>query len=605
MLSLDSLVSVDVDLEPYVLTWPTHAPDGEDGSLEVYGLVVLKRQGGLLLAVPAQVLPQRDLDLGRVGTGILGPSTEAEVPAVIMDGGKVHATGGAVKVVVVDCSSEVLPLLRLPRAFEEIAYGFDLDSPFSLPDPGVLQQVAAEWIEDSGPQGLLGFYSAEEPPEGLDPDLAAILEPDGAQSPTVQGSATPGSAGPRTPARAKRSTKPKTFAKPDTPQAPGVGGVPGGKPEKPKKPKKVTTANLAVSLDRLLEIVPSLSSQVQDLALKTKNLESQIQAPVSAACPVLRRPLSHSVADVPSVPLGLTPGLPSPPRTAAAPNPGLLRSPALTQPPELRALEMDKPLSPDLPSDAHLAKAVYAQSQALTSLVSQIASSHADPLVDLNGTSSSGTRGSLGRAKLQMELASQRGQFFASVMSSMARRMNPTMVPDASPQRLMELGVCGTKYLERFGGYSRHRELGQLQYQVMQILDFLQMENLAAARDHTALLAVTIEQMVMDNGKMDLASVLCLQDDLPAGIFQNRNAGVLARNKSFSPLADQRWITVAIAYLKEMDTIAAKRNEIAGAAPAKASPVSSQPGPKPKPGPKKKGRGKGAAAPLAEEQEEV
>ena len=43
MLSLDSLVSVDVDLEPYVLTWPTHAPDGEDGSLEVYGLVVLKR----------------------------------------------------------------------------------------------------------------------------------------------------------------------------------------------------------------------------------------------------------------------------------------------------------------------------------------------------------------------------------------------------------------------------------------------------------------------------------------------------------------------------------------------------------------------------------
>lgn len=583
MLSLDSLVSVDVDLEPYVLTWPTHAPDVEGGSLEVYGLAVLKRQGGLLLAVPAQVLPQRDLDLGRVGTGILGPSTEAEVPAVIMDGGKVHATGGAVKVVVVDCSSEVLPLSRLPRAFEEIAYGFDLDSPFSLPDPGVLQQVAAEWIEDSGPQGLLGFYSAEEPPEGLDPDLAAILQPDGAQSPTVQGSATPGPAGPRTPARAKRSAKPKTFAKPDTPQAPGVGGVPGGKPE---KPKKVTTANLAVSLDRLLEIVPSLSTQVQDLALKTKNLESQIQAPVSAACPVLRRPLSHSVA-------------------GAASNPGLLRSPALTQPPELRALEMDKPLSPDLPSDAHLAKAVYAQSQALTSLVSQIASSHADPLVDLNGTSSSGTRGSLGRAKLQMELASQRGQFFASVMSSMARRMNPTMVPDASPQRLMELGVCGAKYLERFGGYSRHRELGQLQYQVMQILDFLQMENLAAARDHTALLAVAIEQMVMDNGKMDLASVLCLQDDLLAGIFQNRNAGVLARNKSFSPLADQRWITVAIAYLKEMDTIAAKRNEIAGAAPAKASPVSSQPGPKPKPGPKKKGRGKGAAAPLVEEQEEV
>ena len=125
MLSLDSLVSVDVDLEPYVLTWPTHAPDGEDGSLEVYGLVVLKRQGGLLLAVPAQVLPQRDLDLGRVGTGILGPSTEAEVPAVIMDGGKVHATGGAVKVVVVDCSSEVFFPVRSKR--------LPMDSIWTLP----------------------------------------------------------------------------------------------------------------------------------------------------------------------------------------------------------------------------------------------------------------------------------------------------------------------------------------------------------------------------------------------------------------------------------------------------------------------------------------
>ena len=240
----------------------------------------------------------------------------------------------------------------------------------------------------------------------------------------------------------------------------------------------------------------------------------------------------------------------------------------MAQPPDLKALELEKPLSPDLPADSHLAKAVYAQSQALTFLVSQIANSQSDPLVDLSGTSSSGTRGSLGLAKLQMELASQKGLFFASVMSSMARRMNPTptYIPDASPQRLMELGICGTKNLERFGGYSRHRELGQLQYQVMQILDFLQMENLAAAQDHAALLAVTIEQAVMDNGKMDLAGVLCLQDDLPAGIFQNRNAGILARNRSFSPLADQRWITVAIAYLKEMDTISAKRSEISGAA---------------------------------------
>eukprot|EP00435_Cladocopium_sp_Y103_P041612 s550_g11.t1 len=598
-LTLESLVSVDTDLEPYVLTWPTHGEEGEDGALEVFGLVVLKRREGLLLATPVGVLPDGDLELGKEGNGILGPSTEVEVPAVIMDGGKVHSTGGVVKALLVDCTVEVLPLLRLPLAFEEIAYGFDMDSPYSLPDPGVLLQVASEWIEDFGPQGVLGFYTAEEP-LGRETD-ADVFSRQEDQSPVENGPVPPGERTPVTPL-AKRASRPRQPTGKATQRGPGNGDMRG---EKPEKAKRITNASLAASLEQLLGLVPSLSSQVQDLALKTKNLENQILAPVSAACPALRRPLSQSVAAAPSAHLGLMSNLPSPPKTSAVPNPGLLRSPVLSQPPDLKALELEKPGSSDLLGDSHLVRAVYAQSQALNSLVSQIASSSSDPLVDLSGASSSGTRGSLGRAKLQMELASQKGVFFASVLSAMARRMNPTAIPDASPQRLMDLGVCGTKYIERFGGYSRHRELGQLQYQVMQILDFLQTENWTAARDHAALLAVTIEQTVMDNGKMDLASVLCLQDDLPAGIFQNRNAGVLARNKSFSPLADQRWITVAIAYLKEMDTIAAKRSEISGVTPPKASPATGPPGPKAKPGAKKKGKGKGTTATPAEEPEDA
>lgn len=70
-----------------------------------------------------------------------------------------------------------------------------------------------------------------------------------------------------------------------------------------------------------------------------------------------------------------------------------------------------------------------------------------------------------------------------------------------------------------------------------------------------------------DGGKFDLAQVLVLQDDLPSSVFINRQAGTLSRSKSFSPLADARWITVALAYLKEMDTIQTKRQELAAAKP--------------------------------------
>ena len=94
----------------------------------------------------------------------------------------------------------------------------------------------------------------------------------------------------------------------------------------------------------------------------------------------------------------------------------------------------------------------------------------------------------------------------------------------------------------------------------------------------------------MDNGKFELASILCLQDDLPANIFLNRNAGALPRARSFSPLADQKWITTALAYLKEMDTIVAKRLELGGTSSKEKSPPTSS---KEKSTPKKKGRGKG------------
>eukprot|EP00435_Cladocopium_sp_Y103_P059278 s1879_g21.t1 len=542
--------------------------------MEVTAMVAMKRQDGVLLVFPADALPEDEVAAGRtLGGGILGPSANFEVPAIIVDNGVVSTTGETVQVLAVDCLPEVLSIMREFRAQEEIVYGFDQDSPFALPDPDSLLDAVAHWIQDADPSTGLAFYTANEQEVVED----VVETPVGDQR--LMRDQPNGPSGRATP-------------------RPGKAGPPGGPKlrSKPEKPKKPTTASLAAAMETVLQQIPTMVSQLAEISEKQKCMESQIMAPVSASCPALSQPLSQAVRGHALAPSVVAKHLAPPPRTMSMPSPGILRSPALAQTTELLELEQEKPLLPAGTEGNPLAQAVLTQSQALTSLVNQIAAGTSDPLLDLGGASSTGTRGSTGRAKLQNELASQKGLFFNAVMQSMARRMNPTMPVSSNAAELMEKGVCGTKYLERFGGYARHRDLGQIQYQIMQILDYLQVENMAAARDATALLAVAVEQAVMDNGRFELASVLCLQDDLPSGIFVNRNAGAFSRSRSFSPLADQRWITVALAYLKELDTIQSKRAELAGTPAKSSSPSQAAPAanPKSKANAKKKGKGRGA-----------
>lgn len=282
-------------------------------------------------------------------------------------------------------------------------------------------------------------------------------------------------------------------------------------------------------------------------------------------------------------------------------SPGLLGRPLNAKPEELVALEEEKQVvdaALNQSADTSLAAAMLEQSRALHTLVSQIAHGQADPMSELTGAPSAGTRGAAGRARLQAELAAHRGSFFTSVMHSMARRMAPTSSVDHPPQVLLKRGISGQRYLERFGGYSRQRELGQLQFQVMTAFDFLMADNIPAAKDSIALLAVTIEQSCLDNGRMDLATLLCLQEDPPASVFQNRQLSATSRARSFAPLADQRWVTCALAFLKEMEVITTKRAELTSGGKI-ASEASSEAAPKPKakPASKRKGKGKGPAPP--------
>ena len=564
VVSLDNLVVVSQELEPYVLSLQT-GPE-EDGEMEVVVLAVMKRQAGVLVALPTDVLLEETLDRGNSGDQdlLFGPSTVVEVPSVFQNNGVITSTGGRVSVVIVDCLPDILSSMRELIPGEPIIFGFDEQMPMALPSPDALLTEAVKWIS-AATSDRVAYYT----PEEEEAEEAKI---------------------PQLPVK-KIVLKPAAKAG-------------SGTPKEKTKPRKATTSSLAADLESLKSAIPNLVAQVDALHSRLGQGEA---AQLGGG---LSKPLSASLS-VPQVsaPLSaIAKGLAAPPRTQTRGSPGMLGSPFLTpgKPGEIQELEQEKQDALEgygQTSDNALAMAVLEQSKALTSLVAQISSASQDPMADLLHGSSGSTRGSIGRARLQAELAAQRGTFFTDVLQQISRRMSPTSSPDVSPQVMLDRGISGVKYLERFGGFARQRELGQLQFQIMGILDNLMAENIEAVKDGVALLAVTVDQACMDSGRMDLATLLCLQEDAPSSIYVNRHLSSTSRARSFTPLASQKWITVALAYLKEIDVISVKRNEMLGARPSGAA-SSDDPAPKvkPKPGPKKKWRPKQGGG-AAEEEE--
>ena len=564
------LVTLEQDVVPYVMDWPVIGTE-EDGEPEVASLVVAKREGGFLAAVPVGFIPEEVLAAGNAESplGLVGPSTVLQVPGVIIEDGRMAPTGTLLSVVVVDLGEEAVAQMRLTDAAEHYPFTFDADQPFAIPSPQDLLAAARAWVAADAESSVQFYFSAEGEVEDV-----ADGTPDGGPGGETE---TP---------RPKRGARP-----PHGREKPSGGG------------KRHTVASLAASVEELLKMNAGLAQTVQTIAGRQQELERRSVQPLpqnQTPHAALRQPLSASVT-VPQAPLGaLMKQLGTPPRTQAPTASGLLSSPQF-QPTDLLELEDEKRPRDQGTSSDPLAQAVLAQSQALTALVSQIAQQGGDPMLELSSVgTTAGTRGAQGRARLQQELAAQKGSFFQSVLTSMARRMQPTASAEGTPQELLDRGVCGTRYLERFGGFAKVRELGCLQQQVMSIMDCLQASNLQAARDQTALLAVTLDQAALDQGRFELANLLCLQEEPPATIFTSRQTNVLNRPRAFSPLADQRWVTVALAYIKELDVITTKRLELTsqsrpGTFTSASSGGDSTPAPnaKAKAQPKKKGKGGG------------
>ena len=207
-------------------------------------------------------------------------------------------------------------------------------------------------------------------------------------------------------------------------------------------------------------------------------------------------------------------------------------------------------------------QALLTQSSAITTLVNHLVQgSGGDPLLDLSMPSSStGSRGALGRAKLQAELASKKGSFFTKVVQAAARRMDPTQPCEVEPSVLKQQGISMAKYVERFGGYGQVRNLALIQWQVCLAMDQALAGHMEGCLDIPSLLCVCLEQASLDNGNLDIGYLLTLQEEPPSAIMSNRSImSVGGRARAFAPLADQRWVTTSLAYLRELDLITQKR----------------------------------------------
>ena len=525
--------------------------------------VVLLRRDGALLALPELAMPGDALAAGDTATpsALVGPHLKTEVGAAWLDEVSIlqeptAVEGRSIPIELVDFSTEVMPFLKSVERSRELSgvLAFDFREPLMIPHPDALVARALEWargdLEAVGDRIL--FYSADDVPE-----TPGHLE-EGQVTPEEQRRTVPPPGGRR---------------KPATPRA-GKGASPVAAKKKP------TVAALAQSLEEISQTLPVLVSQVQSLSDRTAAMEATTTMAADRTS-ALRKPIGS---------------LALPGSTAASP----LKNLVLEMPPP-KAMTPTKPrvtfnqndteeMALDLPeASSDFARAMLAQSQALTALVAQIANGAGDPFHDLgSATGSMSSKGSLGRARLQAELAAHRGTFFTSVLQSMSRRMYPAQSAEVEISALRDRGVTPTQYLERFGGFGRTRDIGFIIWQVALALNHMQEENFLAAKDALALLFVCLEQTAMDNGKMEVGLLLALVEDPPHSLFSGRSVAVAANPRPFAPTASQRWVTTALQYLKEMDVISTRRAEVTSSTKTATTDANNA-----APGPKKKGKGKG------------
>ena len=217
-----------------VLEFPEDSPT--DGVATTFALVVLRRLGGMLLAVPVDFFAPELVAAGLTASAEdqLGQSTTVVVPAGVMGHLEdalppVPLEGEQMEVLLIDVSlevgSQVRPFVEAEHDLESV-HAFVPDNPLQVPMVQPLVDAAWSWVAGPGSGDRAAFYSATE--EG---DVVPETPVD-------------------TPAAKTRSR---------------VKAPTGTLPEGPKKPCQ-TVASLSQSFSEISSVLPQLMQQMESLS---------------------------------------------------------------------------------------------------------------------------------------------------------------------------------------------------------------------------------------------------------------------------------------------------------------------------------------------------
>ena len=507
-----------------VFTLPASASSlGED--VEVFALPLEFREGGMLLALPQDLVSLQTIEAGQAGVEetLFGPSTKFSVE-LLEENEEMTETislGVEAQVLVIDMHDDVLLACREydPVTDSTAAImGFSIDHPQSLPDATKLMSLVSEWLLQRS-DDRTGFYTAQE-------DLS---------SPP------------------KRTT------------------AAAAAPKKQATAKRVSNAAIAEQLS-------SLMAQMQLLAKRQDNLE---KGNVASAAPVPGQ-FFGPTAKLPALSAGL-------PNQSGLSQTGVAKALTLVGPPPKVRLSQplvpaqdvaaDEPYDMLQPAEGEapdIAAAIAQQSTAITALVAHLASQSSDVLGDLSavGQPSSSTKGVQRRERMQSELALGTSSYFLQVQQQLHRRMYPSRPVPQTEAELQNLSVL--QYLERMGGYKNHRELGLVAWILGHAVDAAANGNFKLTKEIIALLLVSVEQAAVDRGDWTLAFMLSLLEEPPMQVFQDRTMSMVHHTRPFGPLVPPAWTAVCLSYLKDLEVLSTKKTETAKKN-VKAPPVTDNP----------------------------
>jgi hypothetical protein len=496
-------------------------------SVATFALPLISRQGGLLVALPVGVFEDEAF--------AQSPADEDQMvgPMKVFEGIELYEeddTGsGAIQVTQCGLSCSVVicdfldTVLQYMREYDPVTDSttevipFDESRPAAVPLHAELLQPALDWAR-SEIEGRVLFYSAR---EELDvPDGPPIAAP-------------------------KKATA-----------------------------KRITNAALA-------ERVSALTAQMQ-LLMKQQSVQGGGQPPAvpgppsQPAGPVAELGTFNYGARIPPVSMGLAKEggakqtLVGPPPKVRAPTPVF----------QMPAEEPYHPLEDGLQQDTAMA-ALTQQSAALTALVSHLINQEGSlDLSGVPGASTSSTKGTLKRERMQQDLAARKSSFFLQVQQQVYKKLHPSRLMPKTEEDLAQAQVSLLTYLERYGGYKGQREAGLCMWILAHAMDAAASSDFLATKEYLALAVMALEQSVFDAGDWSLAYVLAMTEDPPATLFTERMSTITAAGRPFSPLVPPALASTNLAYIKELEVLAtrrsetrAKRGQPGGQNPAKAQPA--------------------------------